>query len=674
MKKEKILLGIILILMVLVAIPTFAETRVEITGPDDNKCFLQGTDISVTASVYDTVYGQVYNDVVFMAMDRVIEYIKSLQTDNGSFGGYDGHYYLAASLGQAGTDLKVFKTGTSTYVDYLKNLEFDSELSTGDIVKIIYTLASIGENPANFNGKNIVQMLLNRQRVDGSFGAGEFTDAFAVISLNKAGLAIPKSTELCAYFKGLTYEDGLYKGAWGTDIDTTARIVRALKILGEDNNSPIMQNAIAAIGRAQSANGTIESWGASNYDTTAEVVMMLGDLEINPTQGAWDKSGNNLITAILSNQDTDGGFLNAWDRKYSTYEALLALVNYYKAFNTPVNNETPSPQQPSNPSINAGDIVVTVSVIGKDGAVLFPETSVGLTDSDIFSKTALQVLAKTGLAYKTKNDDLYISEIGGLKEDSSSTAGWKYKVNGSSPNVAAKNCILNNGDEVVWFWVGSYTQNQSGSKYVEYKPEEIPASPTLATETYKTVFDDIDDEKYDWAKDEIQYLASKGIIEGTGSGQFEPGKCITREEFIKIVIAMMGEKPKDSTSYPGFKDDAKISVWANPYISRAKELRIIGGYEDGTLRPRRNISRAEMVAILVKALILQKKIQSEEDDQSINLSFIDSDNIDEWARKYVSIAADNNILIGKFGNLFSGNDYAIRAEAAVMVYRATELF
>ncbi len=730
MNKKKIIL-IILTLLILTSIPTFAATLVEITSPTGGQCFLQGSNISVSANVYDTVNGQVYSgiqwyynnspigsdsdaqtitlgtvnsgqkqtdvikavyngisseeinihvykDFVYMGIDRASSYIKSLQTDNGSFGGYSGHYYLAASLGQAETDLKAFKTGNNTYIDYIKTLNIDSTTSAGELVKLIYTLASIEEDPANFNGKNLVRLLLDKQKADGSFGEGVFTDAFAVIALNKAGAAIPEQIELRIYFEGLSYSDGLfdYGGGW-TDIDTTARIVRALKILGADNTHTVIKNALEAIKSAQSAGGAIESWGTANYDTTSEVVMMLADLVINPTQGDWDKNGKNLVTAILSNQDADGSFISSWDSKYSTYEALLALTKYHNTFGTPVNqdNGNSEPQQPSDPSTppaNSSSINVSVTVIGKNGQSLFDKSMATIPESSKFGKTALQALEQTGLAYKTKNDNLYVYEIAGIKEDISSTAGWKFKVNGVTPNTAAKNCTLNNGDDVVWFWVQSYIQDQPDSKYVEYNPEIIPASPEIIdSNEIQVVFIDVTDNKYGWAKDEIQYLAARGIVNGTGNGKYDPGKPITREEFIKIIISMMGEEIGHSVSL-GFKDEAYISIWARSYIAKAKELGIINGYEDNSFKPKENITREEMTVILIRALIKEEKIELLPRDDR-NLSFKDIETFSSWARNYISAAVHNNIVKGRADNLFDAKLDCIRAEAAVMVYRAMNI-
>ncbi len=55
------------------------------------------------------------------------------------------------------------------------------------------------------------------------------------------------------------------------------------------------------------------------------------------------------------------------------------------------------------------------------------------------------------LKYQSK---YYIQGIGGLNEkDCSSSSGWMYRVNGTSPSKSACNYILSDGDNVEWYYV-----------------------------------------------------------------------------------------------------------------------------------------------------------------------------------------------------------------------------
>jgi len=102
--------------------------------------------------------------------------------------------------------------------------------------------------------------------------------------------------------------------------------------------------------------------------------------------------------------------------------------------------------------IGGGTISVTVLVRGKNGVVI-GSFIVKLTKDDSKGLNPIYALQQTGLEVELKHNDRYVYSIDGITEDSGSTAGWKYKVNGVAPaTLAAKDYRLEDGDEVEWFW------------------------------------------------------------------------------------------------------------------------------------------------------------------------------------------------------------------------------
>jgi hypothetical protein len=51
-----------------------------------------------------------------------------------------------------------------------------------------------------------------------------------------------------------------------------------------------------------------------------------------------------------------------------------------------------------------------------------------------------------------------------------------------------------------------------------------------------------------------------------------------------------------------FPDSTDISDWARTALSTATAKGVINGYEDGTLKPKVNTTRAEAVTVILKAL------------------------------------------------------------------------
>ncbi|MGE5327928.1 MAG: S-layer homology domain-containing protein [Deltaproteobacteria bacterium] len=630
-------------------------------------------ETAVIKAVYEgetkSVQINIYNQSV---LQKTVNYLRGIQSADGSFGGYTGHYYIASALGDAGVDINIPKAGESTYIEYLHSLNITDKSTAGELSKLIYALSSLKKNPKDFYGKNVVQLLLDKQKNDGTFGEGVYTDVLAIIALDKSGVGIPKKNELIAYFEGLSYNNGIFED-WGfTDVDTTARIVRSLKILGCDNQHAIIKKAIESINKLQTASGAIEAWGAPNCDTTAEAVMMLIDLNINPTEGIWNKNGKNLITAMLDNQNEDGSFKSGFDIKYSTYEEISAITRYYLKYLIPFSggNNSPGGSSGSEPQEDkTGSITISVSVIGKGEKEVCSLKKITVDENTKYGKTVLQALYQTGLNFKTKNDDAYISEIDGIKEDLTSTAGWKYKVNGKVPGVSAKNCTVKDKDIVIWFWSESAESDlpEQAEQQEQVKEPAMLESKEQGINADIHKFSDIT-ENFIWAKKEIEYMVLKGVVEGTGEGKFEPERKVTREEVVRMIVAAIGEKP-ESASGKIFRDQDKIGSWAVPYISTAKRIGIIKGLGDDTFKPKEKITRQEIAAMISRAL-KYKNINLKENAKE---QITDWNNVPQWARESLLQAANAGIIKGKKGGMLAGSDVSTRAEAVVMIYRMLEL-
>ncbi|WP_138494464.1 S8 family serine peptidase [Paenibacillus pinistramenti] len=61
-------------------------------------------------------------------------------------------------------------------------------------------------------------------------------------------------------------------------------------------------------------------------------------------------------------------------------------------------------------------------------------------------------------------------------------------------------------------------------------------------------FADVTNLNYPWAANAIEVLASKEIITGTGAGSFSPGKEVTRAEFVTLLVRALGLTTSTSTS------------------------------------------------------------------------------------------------------------------------------
>lgn len=101
-----------------------------------------------------------------------------------------------------------------------------------------------------------------------------------------------------------------------------------------------------------------------------------------------------------------------------------------------------------------------------------------------------------------------------------------------------------------------------------------------------------------WYADAVNTLASLGIITGVGDGRYEPDRAITRAEF--TVIAMRFAKlPAGGQN---IFSDFSAEDWYYEQVVGAVAYGWIGGYSDGTFRPKETITRAEVTAIVNRML------------------------------------------------------------------------
>ena len=103
-----------------------------------------------------------------------------------------------------------------------------------------------------------------------------------------------------------------------------------------------------------------------------------------------------------------------------------------------------------------------------------------------------------------------------------------------------------------------------------------------------------------WFNNAISTLTNANLLYGYPDGYFRPNQSMTRAEFSAVIVRIMGERGAMATATNSFTD--VTGHWGEAYISVAYELGWVRGYGDGTFRPDRFISRAEVAALVNRAL------------------------------------------------------------------------
>ncbi|WP_081943526.1 type I pullulanase [Caloranaerobacter azorensis] len=187
-------------------------------------------------------------------------------------------------------------------------------------------------------------------------------------------------------------------------------------------------------------------------------------------------------------------------------------------------------------------------------------------------------------------------------------------------------------------------------------------SKYMVMECNKT-FTDVDTS---WAKDEIEVLAARHIVDGLDGVNFAPNKAVTRAEFAKLLVEALDlEAGEDKVTFYDVPD----GVWYKEFVETAASLRIVTGYK-GEFNPNDRITREAMAAMIVRAL---KYIAPNMDYSHKDINFADRDSISDWAKDLVGIAYNKGIVNGVDETTFAPKDNATRAQAAAIIYRLLHL-
>lgn len=109
-----------------------------------------------------------------------------------------------------------------------------------------------------------------------------------------------------------------------------------------------------------------------------------------------------------------------------------------------------------------------------------------------------------------------------------------------------------------------------------------------------------------WASDAIERWAGYGVLNGHDNGTFNPDGPMTRAQFAKFIVTLMG-LPTGSTEMPFEDVMGSADEWAAPYIAAAHKAGIINGKSTTRFAPRDDVSFDQSAAMMARAVGLVDK-------------------------------------------------------------------
>lgn len=192
---------------------------------------------------------------------------------------------------------------------------------------------------------------------------------------------------------------------------------------------------------------------------------------------------------------------------------------------------------------------------------------------------------------------------------------------------------------------------------------------SLTNSTYSLVWSrkTFSDMEGHWAKAAVNDMASRFVVNGKSASDFAPDAVITRAEFAAIVIRALGLSDTGKTT--AFQD-VSDKDWYAGYATKAKEYGLIDGYEDGTFRSDRPITRQEAMVILTRAMKLaglETSVSAGQADAALAV-FADRQELADWAKEAAAAMVQQSLVAGNGAGLTPSADIT-RAETTAMVQR-----
>ena len=169
-------------------------------------------------------------------------------------------------------------------------------------------------------------------------------------------------------------------------------------------------------------------------------------------------------------------------------------------------------------------------------------------------------------------------------------------------------------------------------------------------------FVDVTEDK--WYYDAVAYVYQQGIMVGMSETTFEPNTTVNRAQVVQMLYNLEGQPQVSGDS--GFSD-IRDGQWYAKAVAWASANDVVAGYEDGTFRPTRAVTREEFAQILYN----YAKFKGYDLSASADLGkFPDSGQVSSWAETALGWANGNGLINGHDDGRLDPKGSTIRAQAA----------
>ncbi|MDD4171904.1 MAG: DUF4430 domain-containing protein [Syntrophomonas sp.] len=167
-----------------------------------------------------------------------------------------------------------------------------------------------------------------------------------------------------------------------------------------------------------------------------------------------------------------------------------------------------------------------------------------------------------------------------------------------------------------------------------------------------------------WAQEAISYLSRQNILSGYGDGSFRPLEEVSREQLITMLMRSL--EPGFEAAESSFTD-VPGQAWFAPYVGAAQKAGITRGIGGGLFGTGTSIRRQDM-AVMADKMALRAGIPLGTRGDIASPTFVDAATISDYAVSSIDRLRIAGIIAGKADGRFDPIGSCTRAEAAVIIY------
>lgn len=170
-------------------------------------------------------------------------------------------------------------------------------------------------------------------------------------------------------------------------------------------------------------------------------------------------------------------------------------------------------------------------------------------------------------------------------------------------------------------------------------------------------------------KAKFDELISAGIFDGVSESTFGLKDEMNRAQFAKVAALIFNLKVDTSLKTSSFSDvnaDDPANGYAVPFIEAVKAAGITDGVGDGVYDPAGKVTKEQLATFLIRGL--------GKDADARATPGVNDDTVSDWAKGYVALAIETNLMSNGADGKFGGQSHATRDLLVLGAYEAQEQY